>query len=65
MSAKSKPVVMNGNDDDTNHPIEVVYAPAYCQFSVVQRDLRTLSRNQRVLYDKLDVIEQLLRSFPH
>lgn len=47
-------------DDVDDHPIELIYVPLYCQFTTVQRDLKTISQNQRKLYDKMDEIVQIL-----
>lgn len=43
------------------HPIKVTKAPAYCLYTVLQQENDIITRNQRVLYDKLVEIEERLK----
>lgn len=43
------------------HPIQVTKAPEYCLYSTLQRENEIITRNQRVLYDKLVEIEDRLK----
>lgn len=44
------------------HPIRLVTGSQFCQFTIIENKLKTISENQRVLYDEIVYLENLLHS---